>query len=93
MTAAAQIGSDFEHRMALMTLASNAELTPAGWKMLLESAQGIGGDFECAMLLMAVASELPPDADVVAAYRATLATVGSDFERQRAAAALEGATR
>jgi len=92
-TAAAQIGSDFEHRMALMTLASNAELTPAGWKMLLESAQGIGGDFECAMLLMAVASELPPDADVVAAYRATLATVGSDFERQRAAAALEGATR
>lgn len=92
-TAVAQIGSDFEHRQALMTLASNAELTPAGWKMLLESAQGIDGDFECAMLLMSVASELPQDADVIAAYRTTLATVGSDFERQRAAAALEGAIR
>lgn len=92
-TASKEIGSDFELRQALMTLAGSAELTPAGWKALLETGQQIDGDFECAMLLMGVAQNLPNDADVIAAYRATLETVGSDFERQRAAAALDNATR
>jgi len=42
---------------------------------------------------MSVAQRLPQDADVIAAYRATLETVDSDFERQRAAAALDSAMR
>jgi len=92
-TAAGSIGSDFDHKEALMALADGADLTPAGWQMLLESAQGIGGDFECAAVLMSVAPQLPRDDAVVAAYRTTLATIGSDFEHQRAAAALEGASR
>jgi len=92
-TASKSIGSDFELRNALMTLAGSAELTPVGWKALLETGQQIDGDFECAMLLMAVAPNLPQDADVIEAYRTTLATIGSDFERQRAALALDGATR
>lgn len=88
-TAAAKtIGSDFDQKGALLALAADADLTPAGWRMLLESAQEIGGDFECATLLTAVAPRLPNDESVLAAYRATLATVGGDFERQRAAAAL-----
>lgn len=92
-TAAKAIDSDFELRQALMTLASGAELTPVGWKGLLTTAQQIDGDFECAMLLMGVAQNLPQDASVIEAYRTTLATIGSDFERQRAAAALDSATR
>ena len=37
--------------IALMALADSAELTPAGWRMLLESARDISGDFDCATLL------------------------------------------
>ena len=92
-TAAGSIGSDFDHKEALVALADGADLTPAGWRMLLESAQAIGGDFECAAVLMTVAPQLPRDDAVVAAYRTTLATVGSDFEQRRAAAALESASR
>jgi len=88
-TAANTIGGDFDHREALLTLANDADLTPAGWQMLLESARAIGGAFDCATLLVAVAPRLPGDADVIAAYRATLATIGGDFDRQRAAAAIE----
>jgi hypothetical protein len=91
--AAGSLGSDFELRTALMMLAGSADLTPVGWKSLLESARNIGSDFDCAMVLMSVAQKLPQDAEVIEAYRTTLATIGSDFERQRAAAALEGATR
>jgi hypothetical protein len=87
------IDSDFELRQTLMTLAGSAELTPAGWKGLLTTAQQIDGDFECAALLMGVAHRLPQDAEVIAAYRATLETVGSDHERLRAAAVLDNAMR
>jgi hypothetical protein len=87
-TAAAGIGSDFEHREALRVLAEDASLTPAGWRLLLESARSIGSDFDCAMLLISAAALMPRDADVVAAYRETVATIGSDFERDRANAAL-----
>ena len=87
-TAAGGIGSDFERREALSTLAESASLTPVGWRLLLESARGIGGDFECATLLTSVAPALPRDPEVIAAYRATVATIGSDFERDRANAAL-----
>jgi hypothetical protein len=89
VTAVDNIGSDFEHKEALLALANGAELSPAGWRLLLMSAaQGIGGDFECASLLAAVAPRLPKDDDVVAAYRAALDSIGSEFEGQRAAAAL-----
>jgi len=36
---------------------------------------------------------LPRDEAVLRAYRATLDTIGSDFDRQRAAGALEDARR
>jgi hypothetical protein len=87
-SAAASINSDFEHRLALHALAAGAKLSPYGWQLLLESAQEIGSDFECATLLQTVAPQLPRDEAVVAAYRATLNTIESDFEQQRAAAAL-----
>ena len=37
-SAASSISSDFDHREALTSLADGAELTPAGWRLLLESA-------------------------------------------------------
>jgi hypothetical protein len=86
--AAGSIDSDFERRLALTTLADGAELSPQGWRLLLESASAIGADFECAVLLQTVAPRLPRDDTVIAAYRATLNTIESDFERQRATAAL-----
>lgn len=82
------IGTDFDHREALMALAGGASLTPAGWRFLLESARSIGSDFDCATLLVNVAPHLPRDADVIAAYRETVGTIGSDFDRDRANAAL-----
>jgi hypothetical protein len=87
-SAASSISSDFDHREALTALADGAELTPAGWRRLLESAGGISSDFDCATLLVSVAPRLPRDEGVIAAYRATLNTITSDFDEQRAAAAL-----
>jgi len=87
------LGSDFDHREALTALADGADLSPAGWRLLLDSTQGIGSDFDAAALLMNVAPKLPRDEEVLAAYRAALATIDSDFDRQRAADALETASR
>ena len=44
-----------------------------------------------ATLLTAVAPHLPDDPQVLGAYRTTLQTIGGEFEKQRAAAAI-GAT-
>jgi hypothetical protein len=90
-SAAMSINSDFEHRLALHALADGAALSPEGWRLLLESAREIGSDFECATLLQSVAPRLPRDDAVIAAYRATLTAIESDFERQRATAALRAA--
>ena len=57
-SAASSISSDFDHREALTALADRAELTPAGWRLLLESAGGISADFDCATLLEGVAPQL-----------------------------------
>jgi hypothetical protein len=90
-SAAMSINSDFEHRLALHALADGAALSPEGWRLLLESAREIGSDFECATLLQSVAPRLPRDDAVITAYRATLTAIESDFERQRATAALRAA--
>jgi hypothetical protein len=92
-TAARSIASDFDQRITLSALAANAELTPAGWRMLLESAMDIASDFDAATLLTELAANLPRDEAVLQAYRATLDTINSDFDRGRAAAALEGVRR
>jgi hypothetical protein len=92
-TAAGSISSDFDQRIALSVLASSAELTPEGWRMLLTTARDICSDFDAATLLAEVAPHLPPDDAVLQAYRETLDTIGSDFDRGRAAAAHEGARR
>ena len=86
------IGSDFDHKEALLALADQAELTPVGWRALIESAQDIGGDFECSTLLMAVAPKLPADAGVIDAYKATLDTIGGEFERHRAQSAFDASS-
>jgi len=91
--AAASISSDFDQREVLTALANGAELTPVGWTLLLEAAQSISGDFDTAMLLTTVATDMPRDETVLEAYRKTLDTIDGDFERQRAAAALEGSRR
>jgi hypothetical protein len=92
-TAARSIASDFDQRLVLTALGENAELTPAGWQMLFESAGDISSDFDAATLLTELAPHLPRDENVLRAYRATLDTINSDFDRGRAAAALEGARR
>jgi hypothetical protein len=74
-------------------LAANADLTPAGWQLLLESARDIGSDFDAATLLTELVPHLPRDEAVLRAYRETLDTIDSDFDRGRAAAALEGVRR
>jgi DNA/RNA-binding domain of Phe-tRNA-synthetase-like protein len=74
-------------------LADNAALTPAGWQMLLESARDISSDFDAATLLAALVPHLPRDDAVLRAYRETLDTIDSDFDRGRAAAALEEVRR
>jgi hypothetical protein len=86
--AANSISSDFDQREALTALADGGALTPVGWQLLLESAENISSDFDCATLLMNVAPKLPRDDGVRAAYRRALQSIGSDFDRQRAAGAL-----
>jgi hypothetical protein len=92
-TAAAAISSDFDLRVTLTALADNAEPTPAGWQMVLETARDIGSDFDAATLLTELVPHLPRDAAVIDAYRETLDTIDSDFDRGRAAAALEEVRR
>ncbi|HXS80270.1 MAG TPA: hypothetical protein VN818_08290 [Gammaproteobacteria bacterium] len=92
-TAASSISSDFDQRIALTVLADSAQLTPEGWRMLLATARDISSDFDAATLLTELVPHLPRDESVLQAYRETLDTIGSDFDRGRAAAALEGARR
>jgi hypothetical protein len=92
-TAAGSISSDFDQRIALTVLANNAELTPEGWRMLLTTARDISSDFDAATLLTELVPHLPRDETVLQAYRETLDTIGSDFDRGRAAAALEEVRR
>ena len=92
-TAAHSISSDFDLRIALTALANSAELTPEGWRMLLTTARDISSDFDAATLLVEVAPKLPRDDTVLQAYRETLDSIGGDFDRGRAAAALEGVRR
>jgi hypothetical protein len=91
--AAGSISSDFEQRLALTALADKAQLTPEGWRMLLTTARDISSDFEAATLLREVVPHLPRDESVLDAYRETLDTISSDFDRGRAAAALEEVRR
>jgi len=91
-TAADSISSDFDQRIALTAL-GDSELTPAGWRLLLESARNIDSDFDAATLLTELVPHLPSDETVIDAYRETLDTIGSDFDRGRAAAALEQSRR
>ena len=92
-TAAGSISSDFDLRLALTALADNARLTPEGWRMLLATSRDISSDFDAATLLTELVPHLPRDETVIQAYRETLDTIGSDFDRGRAAAALEEARR
>jgi hypothetical protein len=92
-TAAASISSDFDQRLALTALGENAQLTPEGWRMLLATARDISSDFDAATLLTELVPHLPRDETVIQAYRETLDTIGSDFDRGRAAAALEEVRR
>jgi hypothetical protein len=92
-TAAGSISSDFDQRIALSVLANSAELTPEGWRMLLTAARDISSDFDAATLLTEVAPHLPRDETVLQAYSETLDTIGGDFDRGRAATALESARR
>ena len=92
-TASRSISSDSDQRLALTSLGEDAELTPAGWQMLLEAASDISSDWDAATLLTELVPHLPRDEAVLRAYRATLDTIGSDFDRQRAAGALEDARR
>ena len=55
---------------------------------MLEFARRIGSDFDCVTLVASVAPAPPSDDAVVAAYRAALDTIGNDFDRGGAAAAL-----
>ncbi len=92
-TAADAISSDFDKRLTLTTLVDHAELTTEGWQMVLEAARDIGSDFDAATLLTELAPQMPRDESVIEAYRATLDTIDSDFDRRRAAAALEEVRR
>jgi hypothetical protein len=87
------IGSDSWASEALMQLASEAALSADGWQMLLQAARDIGSDSYCAALLIAVANKLPRDEETLAAYRATLDTVGSDAYYRQASQALDSAAR
>jgi len=88
-SATASISSDFDQREALTALMQGADLTADGWTLALEAARSISGDFDAATLLTAAAADMPRDDAVVDAYRKMLETISSDFDRQRAAAALE----
>jgi len=92
-TAANSISSDFDQRVALTVLGDNADLTPLGWQLVLESARNISSDFDAATVLTELVPHLPNDEAVINAYRETLDSIDSDFDRGRAAAALEEVRR
>jgi len=83
-----QIGSDFELRQTLTTLAEDRHLDEEGSLALLGAAHHIGSDFELAELLVASVSRIEPSTAVADAYLTAAREIGSDFEMRRALSAL-----
>ncbi|MBW8367863.1 MAG: hypothetical protein K0M70_08400 [Arenimonas sp.] len=82
------ITSDFEMRQALQAALDSQDLPPTQQVQLLELSMQISSDFEQAELLSSLAETLPPDGDVLRAWRKALAGISSDFEQRRVLDAL-----
>ena len=85
---AADIGSDYECREALLALVRAPKFGAAGARAVLDAAAGIGSDYEQAEVLVELAGVMPPDAGLIERYR-EVARGLSDFERGKAERALD----
>ena len=85
--AAASISSDYEKHRVLKRLA-RAELTDDQLIALLSTAKSIRSDYELATLLLEVSEGRTLDGKARDAYLEATETIGGDYERRRALAAL-----
>jgi predicted Zn-dependent protease len=86
--AAESVGSDFEHREALVALLQAGPVDATLANGVLESLQTIGSDFEAGEALEALAARMPNDPALIERYRAAARQLG-DFERGQAEKALD----
>ena len=86
--AADKIGSDYEHRRALMPLLSRDLLTKDLAKAILASAAKIDSDYECSELLVALANAIPIGDDLRPAFEKTADTIQGEYEYGRAMSAV-----
>jgi len=87
-SAAAEIGSDYERREALLALIRAPGFGKAGAGAVLDALNGIGSDYECREVLIALARVMPNDPALIARYR-DVARRLSDYERGQAEKALD----
>ncbi len=89
LDAAEGIGSDYELHRALDAALSSGELAPADLERLIRLAgREIGSDYELASLLTGIARARHLDGNVRQAYLDAAGKIGSEYESQRALAAL-----
>jgi hypothetical protein len=87
--AAATIGSDYEQQRALSALLEGDEIHRDTLRLAMETAaQGIASDYELAKFLVHVAAAYPLDDELREVYLAAAGSIGSDYENNRALAAL-----
>ena len=86
--AADKIGSDYEHRRALMPLVSRDLLTKDLAKSILASAAKIDSDYECSELLIAVANTITIDDELRPAFEKAADTLQGEYEYGRAMSAV-----
>ncbi len=82
------LDSDYEKREALLALARASGFGRVAAGAALEAAGRIDSDYECSQVLLAVAATMPPDAGLIARYRAVARRL-SDTERGAAERALD----
>ena len=89
LDAAEGIGSDYELHRALDAALSSGEPAPADLERLIRLAgREIGSDYELASLLTGIARARHLDGNVRQAYLDAAGKIGSEYESQRALAAL-----
>jgi hypothetical protein len=88
LSAAATMGSDYEKANVLKQLVSIAGNNEDTWVNLLSTTRGIKSDYEKTNVLINAAQRMPRSQKVIAEYRKTAATIGSEYELGRATKAL-----
>jgi beta-lactamase regulating signal transducer with metallopeptidase domain len=87
--AAAEIGSDYELRRTLDAAVDSRKLTTESLEGLVRLAgREIDSDYELASFLVGIARSRPLEGSIRGAYLEAAGTIGSEYENQRALAAL-----